>query len=198
MTTAAHIHPAITLGSRVLCSDDQCGEVRRIVLDPRARRVTHLVVSGVDDERPGWLVPIGLATPVGDSVRLRCSADELHSLETAKPSHVEPVGGEGSGSGAGAGGALPAAAYRDEAHDKAAVRPGDQVRALDGVIGDAYGVVADRDDPAQVTHLLVEVGPGTERRRVAVPMRWIRSLRDGVQLTMSLSEVRELPTYVAD
>jgi hypothetical protein len=174
----------------VLCSDDQRGEVLRIVFDPLGRRVTHLVVSGPDDERPGWLVPIGLATPVGDAVRLRCSAEELRALEAVKPPPVTTFQESGSGS--------LSAAYRRESFDQAAIRPGDRVRALDGVIGDAFGVIADGRDPAQVTHLLVAMAPGSGPRRVAVPMRRISSLKDGVQLTLSVSEIRELPKYEED
>jgi hypothetical protein len=174
----------------VLCSDDQRGEVLRIVFDPLGRRVTHLVVSGPDGDRPGWLVPIGLATPVGDAVRLRCSAEELHALEAVRPSPTATFQESGPGG--------PPPARRGESFEQAAIHPGDRVRALDGVIGDAFGVLADVRDPAQATHLLVAMGPGGGPRRVAVPMRRISSLKDGVQLTLSVSEIRELPAYEAE
>jgi hypothetical protein len=190
MATPAPTPHALTLGSLVLCADDQCGELRRIVLDPVSRRVTHLVVGGPGDGRPGWIVPIGLAAPVGGRLRLRCSEGELHELEAAKPAHPAAVHEDGPGAAG-----PPAVVYRETAIDQAAVRPGDRVRALDGVVGDAFGVLSDNGDPAQTTHLLVEVGPRGARRRVAVPIRRISSLRDGVQLTMAVTEVRELPTY---
>lgn len=200
MSTAAHTHPAITLGSTVLCSDDNVGalntpggrrgEVLRIVFDPLGRRVTHLVVGGPDGARPGWLVPIGLATPVVGAVRLRCSAEELRALEAAKP---PPAPNFGDAARAGSGG-RPAPSGR-ESRDQSAINPGDRVRALDGVIGDALGILADGRDPAQVTHLLVAMGLGIGPRRVAVPVRRISSLKDGVQLTLSVSEIRELPAY---
>lgn len=196
MATAVPMPHVLTLGSTVLCADDRGAELRRIVLDPVSRRVTHLVVGGPGGAGPGWVVPFGLAASVGGRVRLRCSADELHTLETARPAGdaVREAGGPG------AAGPHPTAAYPDvrrplDPLDQAAIRPGDQVRALDGVIGEAFGVMSGNGDPAQTTHLLIAVGPRATRRRVAVPIRRISSLREGVQLTMALSEVRELPTY---
>ena len=33
------------MGAKVICSDGHCGEVKRTILDPAARTVTHLVVG---------------------------------------------------------------------------------------------------------------------------------------------------------
>lgn len=50
-----------TIGSKVSCSDGDCGELRRVVVDPLARALTHLVVEaqhrqGIGTNRLGGLV----------------------------------------------------------------------------------------------------------------------------------------------
>jgi hypothetical protein len=49
------------LGSSVSCSDDPCGELTRMVVDPAARTVTHLVVEPPHRGGPSRLVPVRLA-----------------------------------------------------------------------------------------------------------------------------------------
>jgi hypothetical protein len=182
---------ALTIGSRVLCLDGDCGEVSRILLDPVSRRITHVVVSDLGAGTPGWLVPLRVAVQSGDHVQLACSREELGGLELVAPSHVTTVGK------LGAGGKGPTAVrYRDESLDEAAIRPEDQVRTGEGVVGSAIGVVTDPDDPAQMTHLLVEMGE--ERKRVAVPNSYISSMSTGAQLTVSSTEVWDLPVYAGD
>ena len=47
-----------TIGAEVSCSDGACGKVSRVVVDPVARTVTHLVV-----DRPAWHRPACSARP---------------------------------------------------------------------------------------------------------------------------------------
>ena len=49
-----------TIGAEVSCSDGVCGEVRRVVVDPVARAVTHLVVEPKYRRGHGRLVPLDL------------------------------------------------------------------------------------------------------------------------------------------
>jgi hypothetical protein len=37
--------PLFTIGARAKCRDGECGEVIRVVIDPVARAVTHLVIE---------------------------------------------------------------------------------------------------------------------------------------------------------
>ena len=48
------------LGSEARCTDGPCGVVERIVIDPRARKVTHLMVEPAGRVGLGRLVPIEL------------------------------------------------------------------------------------------------------------------------------------------
>ena len=47
-----------TIGSEVSSSDGACGELRRVVIDPVARALTHLVVEPKHGRAKGHLVPI--------------------------------------------------------------------------------------------------------------------------------------------
>ena len=47
-----------TIGADANCTDGICGKLSRLVIDPGARRVTHLVVD--DRQFQGRLVPLSL------------------------------------------------------------------------------------------------------------------------------------------
>ena len=42
-----------TIGAAAVCSDGPCGAVSRVVVDPVARELTHLVVEPRAPQRPG-------------------------------------------------------------------------------------------------------------------------------------------------
>ena len=50
------------IGTEVACSDGACGDLRRVVVDPVARAITHLVVEPRHRRGTGHLVPIDLVT----------------------------------------------------------------------------------------------------------------------------------------
>jgi hypothetical protein len=83
-----------TIGSEVVCSDGVCGEIRRVVVDPVARALTHLVVEPRSQHGTGRLVPIDLAEATGTEVRLRCTLAEFHALEEAEETHFIDGGGQ--------------------------------------------------------------------------------------------------------
>ena len=49
-----------TIGVEASCSDGICGEVSRVVVDPVAKAVTHLVVEPKHRQGLGRLVPLDL------------------------------------------------------------------------------------------------------------------------------------------
>jgi hypothetical protein len=66
-----------SVGSEVACSDGVCGDLRRVVIDPVARALTHLVVEPRHRPGAGHLVPIDLlASTAGGS---SCTAPSLSS-----------------------------------------------------------------------------------------------------------------------
>jgi hypothetical protein len=77
-----------TIGSKVVCGDGACGELRRVVVNPVTRTLTHLVVEPRFQQGTGRLVPVDLVESAAHEVRLRCSMSEFHALEEAEEQHL--------------------------------------------------------------------------------------------------------------
>ncbi len=52
--------PVFSIGGRATCRDGECGAVIFVVIDPVARKLTHLVVEPAHRQGLGRLVPLGL------------------------------------------------------------------------------------------------------------------------------------------
>ena len=63
----------LELGCAVRCTDGPFGELADVVIDPIAKRVTHLVVRPHHHANRARLVPIGQARDDGDAIALDCS-----------------------------------------------------------------------------------------------------------------------------
>ncbi len=176
------------IGAEVTCGDGDCGHLRRVVIDPVARVVTHLVVDPGKWSSRGRLVPIGLVDSAGEGICLRCSCSEFEALEDAEETHFLASTGEQLGYGTGEmytwpyyglGSAsdlgpgmmgLPPVITEDRVPvGDVEVRRGEQVHATDGDIGRLHGLVIDPDDH-HVTHILLEDGHLWGKRKVAIPM----------------------------
>jgi len=96
-----------TIGSDVVCSDGPCGDLRRVVVNPVARALTHLVVEPRFQQGNGRLVPIDLAQSAGTEIHLRCTLAEFHALEQAEETHFLDGGGGPMGYGQGEALSLP-------------------------------------------------------------------------------------------
>lgn len=79
-----------TIGAGASCADGVCGEVSRVVVDPVARSVTHLVVEPKGRRGLGRLVPLDLVDATGGQIRLRCTVAEFESLEPAEETQFAP------------------------------------------------------------------------------------------------------------
>jgi hypothetical protein len=53
------------IGSEVSCRDGGCGQLRRVIVDPIARTLTHLVVEPRHRRATGHLIPIDLVATDG-------------------------------------------------------------------------------------------------------------------------------------
>ena len=71
------------------------------------------------------------------------------------------------------------------------IRRGKRVHATDGQIGRTQGLVVDPSDH-RVTHVLLDQGHLWGQKRVAIPIRAVRGVDDGVQLKLTKDEVRDL------
>jgi len=71
-----------TIGAKAQCTDGDCGEVRRVIVNPVAREVTHLVVEPKGRLGLARLVPLDLVDASGDQVEIHCT---LASSPTSNP-----------------------------------------------------------------------------------------------------------------
>ena len=111
-----------TIGSEVAGSDGVCGDLRRVVIDPVARALTHLVVQPRHGRGVAHLVPIALVASAATQIRLRCTTAEFEALAAAEETHFLP-GASGEWS-YGKGDALLALLPGHERHGPGCCSPG--------------------------------------------------------------------------
>ena len=189
-----------TIGADVSCTAGACGKVSRVVVDPAARAVTHLVV---DRDYQGRLVPLALVEAATGGVRLRCTIAEFEKLDPAGKTVLQDSGdsrrdrdvlGLSRGSGV-----WPSSATWDTLpFGEVAVRGGEHVHATDGDIGQIQGLVIDPGSH-QVTHVLLRKGHVFGRKEVAIPIGAVTGVsEDGIQLNITRQQVQGLPPVDID
>ncbi len=99
---------SFTIGSDVVCTDGACGNLRRVVIDPVARALTHLVVEPPHRVGAGRLVPVELVdSSTQDEIRLSCARSDFDVLDEAEETHFLPGAGGEWGYGPGQTLSLP-------------------------------------------------------------------------------------------
>ena len=207
-----------TIGAAASCSDGVCGEVSRVVVDPVARAVTHLVVEPKQGRGLGRLVPLDLVEVTTGEVRLRCTAAEFDKLEAAEETQFLPGSSGyadygpgqvlswpyyglgmsgGGGMGLGMGNVSQTVTYDTVPLGEVAVRRGERVHATDGDIGRVQGLVIGPRDQ-QVTHVLLEEGHLWGRKEVAIPIGAVTGVDDGIRLNITKQDVQDLPAVDVD
>ena len=206
-----------TLGARASCTDGFCGVVRRTIVDPDARTVTHLVIEpGHHHHTGGRLVPVELTEAAGGEIRLRCTLDEFSRLDPAEEIEVAEgdygggrvqaegvpgyslYGGGGPALGAGYGLGLdnraPVVVNHAVPLGESEVGPNEPVHCTDGEIGQVKGFVMD-DADHKVTHILLREGHLWGRKEVAIPVSAVTSVDVGIRLNITKEQVGELPPH---
>jgi sporulation protein YlmC with PRC-barrel domain len=216
-----------TIGAEASCSDGTCGKVTRVIVDPVAEEVTHLVVEPSHRRGLGKFVPLGLIDSTAGQIRLSCTQAQFEKLDPAEETRFIPgtngYAGYGPGQvgywpyyGLGMGGELGIGGGMSEGLTgfgggnisqtvtedtvplgEVDVRRGDTVEATDGEIGRVQGLVIDRGS-RHVTHVLLQEGHRWGRREVAIPISAVASTSDGIQLRISKQEVQDLPPVDVD
>lgn len=197
-----------TIGTETSCTDGACGKVRRVVVDPVARTVTHLVVEAHQPHLTDRLVPVDLvAEGTTHEIRLRCSLAEFQRLDAAVETEFMPNTVEYPGYAAeqvytrpfyGLGATMSTqrvpktATYDTVPLGDVDVRRGDQVRATDGDIGKVKGLVIDASSH-HVTHVLLQEGHLWGSKEVAIPITAVTDVADGIRLNMTKRQVEDLP-----
>lgn len=211
--------PTFRIGSSVACQDGGCGDLRRLVVDPVAGAVTHLVVEPVHRRFGGHLVPTKFVQAAGDhEVHLSLTLAEFERLDQADDLHFLP-GRPGYGyepqdvmlaphfaAGIGVAGAaalnpigpsLIAGPDRITHPDRVPpeeieVKRGDQMSAVDGPIGQIKGFVIDPADD-KATHVLVEEGHLWGKREIAIPIGSVKLVDGEVKTDLSKDQIEALP-----
>jgi hypothetical protein len=81
-----------TIGAEARCSDGSCGTVTRVVVDPIAVAITHVVVEPRHRKGLGKLVPLDLIEAADAGIQLRCTLAEFDKLESAEETEFLPAG----------------------------------------------------------------------------------------------------------
>jgi hypothetical protein len=206
------------IGAEVRCEGRECGTVAFVVVDPVARRLTHLVL---DPDPPGVsrLVPVKLAQLRPGRIDLTCSEAELAALEPAVQDHFlsdsqndwgyrsdQVLAWPFFGLAPGGTGIThmeppmvpePEPEYRLPPGD-VPIHRGEHVRAADGSIGKVRGLAVDRGD-GRVTHVLLDEGHLWGRKLVAIPITAVSGVDDdGVQVRLTKEQIRDLPPIDLD
>jgi len=205
------------IGADAACSDGPCGQVTRVVVNPVAEAVTHLVVEPKHPRGLSRLVPLDLVEGGPREVRLRCTRAEFGQLDSAEESHFSPElggysaygpgevltwpyyglgGGEGLGVGTGVAGS---SVITEDAvpPGEVSVRRGDSVYATDGPIGRVQGLVIDPRSH-HVTHVLLQEGHLWGRKDVAIPIGSVKRSDEGITLNITKEQVKDLPSVDID
>lgn len=203
---------ALVLGAEVRSAQHEvCGHVLRLVVDPLSQTLTHLVVQPRLARHGSRLVPVGLLDPRSTDLTLLCTKSQFEAMEAAHeaefvqadarvsehtaPALLWPYFALGT-SGLGAIGMPSSGSGRSPAHhrlplEEVEVRRHQEVLATDGLVGHVRGLVLDSDH--QVTHVLLAEGHVFGRHDVAIPVANVKSAAGTVRLTLTQSEIRDLP-----
>jgi sporulation protein YlmC with PRC-barrel domain len=193
------------IGVEASCTDGDCGEVSRVVVDPIAQAVTHLVVEPKHRQGLGRLVPLDLIEVSAEGVRLNCTKAAFEKLDPAEETRFLPGNGGYEGYDAAqvlawpyyGGNLSQPIVYETLPVGEVGVRRGEPVQATDGHIGQVQGLVIDGANH-HVTHILLQEGHLWGRKEVAIPITAVSSVEDGIQLKISKHDVQELPTLQVD
>jgi sporulation protein YlmC with PRC-barrel domain len=203
------------IGAKASASDGVCGEVSRLVMDPEALTVTHLVIEPKHRREPGRLVPVHLVDTTTGQIRLRCSIAEFDKLELAEETELAEgldygggygqaeavqgyggmggIGATGMGIGMGVGQSTPVVVHDVVPLGETDVQRGESVHALDGEIGKVQGFLVDPGDN-HITHVLLQEGHLWGRKEVSIPISAVIGVDAGIRLNITKKQVEDLPS----
>jgi sporulation protein YlmC with PRC-barrel domain len=205
----------LRIGADASCSDGACGQVSRIIVNPVARQVTHLVVDPKHRDGPGRLVPVDLVDATTGQVRFRCTLAEFQALPPAqetevvpdldptghahpdpapKPGYLVPLSPWMRGRrGPGQAGARQEVIVDSVPSGEVDIRRDLTASATDGEIGQVRGLVVEPGGH-HVTHVLLRQGHRWGRKEVAIPIGAVIKIGTLlVHLSLTKRQVEDLP-----
>jgi uncharacterized protein YrrD len=203
--------------SIVTANGQEVGHIDRVVVDPQAKAVTHIVVRKGFLFKKEKIVPIGLiANATEDRITLRADAGDLEALPPFEEKHyVQPEGGTAptnsppgsapslyvpSPLGGAQGASLP-----DERHiaqieqnipeGTIAMKEGAKAITTEGKhVGNVEGVFTDLPEE-RATHLLISKGLLSKERKL-IPITWVTIMgEDEVHLAVKEEALEDLGVY---
>jgi hypothetical protein len=194
------------IGANASCTDGARGQVSRIIINPGAREVTHLVLDL--KHGGGWLVPVDLVDATPGQIRLRCTLAEVQALQPAQETEVvpdlDPTGHSDN----------PASPVKWGLSSSGRPRPGDAgqkvtvdsvpsgrvdirrslaVCATDGEIGQVLGALVEPDGH-RVTHVLLQKGRTWGGKEAAIPIGAVTKFGTLlIHLSLTKRQVKDLP-----
>jgi sporulation protein YlmC with PRC-barrel domain len=205
----------IEIGSPVECSNGRAGEIGDVVVDPRTRVLTHLVLVPHHRHSEARLVPIGDVSPDESSGHpmIDCTVEDLNRYpfteERVFVALTAPIETEeGWDVGVERVLAMPyftadygigdidenaVIAYDRIPKDEVEIRRTSAVTTSDGHhAGSVDGFVV--DDTDHITHVVLHHGHLWGKREVAIPIGLVARVgNDEISLRVTKDEVEELP-----
>ena len=191
-----------TIGAEVSCTDGPCGKLSRVVIDPVARELTHLIVGPEKPPPAPRLVPIDLVDAAAAGIGLRCTVAEFSELNPAEETQFIEGSIDYSAYGAKQEVFWPRYSNRGSYGTEVTVdaippgeleiHRGDPVEATDGEIGRVQGLVIDPDSH-HVTHVLLQEGHLWGRKEVSIPVSAVTKIDDRIELSLTKKQVEDLP-----
>ena len=195
------------IGAEVSCADGACGKLSRVVVDPVARVVTHLIVEPHRGHEPARLVPLDLVDSAAGGIRVNCTSAEFDGLDPAeqtrfieggmdvpnyRPTDVVSwpyYGYRGARGGLATSDTIPVGEVE--------IQRGEHVHATDGHIGQVEGLVVDPGSH-RVTHVLLQEGHLWGRKDVAIPISTVTRVAGRIEVGLSKQQVQDLPPVDID
>jgi uncharacterized protein YrrD len=201
--------------AKVFTADDkQVGHLDRVVIDPKTKKATHIVVRKGLIFTEDKVVPINLIASVkGDRVTLREDAGDLEALPKFEERHHVPLDEEERSRIGNAGINVPPyylyppygipsylplrpiEVVQNIPQGTIALKEGAEVTSADGEYVGKVEEVLTSAQVDQVTHFVVSQGLLTKTRKL-IPSTWVSRLEeDKVHLEVNSRLLGELPEY---
>jgi hypothetical protein len=198
----------LAIGAAAACTDGFPGELKGLVVEPRSRAVTHLVIEPEHAQGLARLVPLDHADATAEPIRLGYTEAEFKDLDPAEetlaefvPGYEGPVqllpAGEGwrpADDPVAAGETIPQIREMETIplvpENEVEESRGDQVRATDGHLGQLQGLRVNPEN-GEVNSVLVKRHPWGHTE-LAIPIGQVSGFEAGVQLSITKQEAKDL------
>ncbi|HEX9371131.1 MAG TPA: DUF1269 domain-containing protein, partial [Roseiflexaceae bacterium] len=190
----------IPLGAQVECMDGYGGSVTHLIVEPLARRLTHIVVRDYTVPAVDHLVPVArVAGTTHERVRLDCTRETLAALEPfaqeryirSNASYYMPIYA-----------VIPSAEFEAEhiplvteqiPPGELAIQGGAQVLASDGPVGEVVAFVVEGASGA-ISSIVVRLGDWPTKREQVIPIAEVERIGSrAVYLKLAREQVARLP-----